>query len=63
MPDGNGVVVTQAEASVTVDDILTWMPNSDHDQFIGKTFTYGSGQTPGVYSGHADSVGNSALRK
>jgi hypothetical protein len=57
IPDGGGVIATQVEAGVTVGETDTWMPDPNNAAFSGKTFTFGSGQTPGIYSGHATSVG------
>lgn len=52
LPDGNGIKVAQIEAGVDA-----WMPDPSSDQFAGKEIIDKSGITPGLYSGHATSVG------
>lgn len=53
LPDGSGVPVTQTEALSGG----SWMPDPTDPQFSGKTMTYHTGETPGIYSQHATSVG------
>ncbi len=54
VPDGSGVLVTQAEA-LSGD---AYMPNVADAQFTGKTITDQSGTNPpGSSSGHATAVG------
>jgi len=53
LPDGSGVTVTQVEA-ISGD---SWMPDYTDLQFSGKTMNYHTGETPGIYSAHATSVG------
>jgi len=52
LPDGNGIEVAQIEAGVDA-----WMPDPSSDQFTEKEIIDKSGITPGLYSGHATSVG------
>ena len=57
LEDGTGVPVGHVEAAVSVNGTLAWLPDPTVGEFSGKTFTDVSGATPGVYSGHATSVG------
>lgn len=57
LPDGSGVAVSLVEAAVQSGDDLAWMPNTADGEFTGKTITDITGAVPGVYSGHATSVG------
>jgi len=56
-PDGAGVPVSLIEAAVQSGEDLAWMPNTTDSEFSGKTITDITGAVPGVYSGHATSVG------
>ncbi len=56
-PDGDGVPVSLIEAAVQSGEDLAWMPNTTDGEFVGKTITDITGAVPGVYSGHATSVG------
>ena len=53
-PTGNHIVVAQVEA----DDGGNYGPDTDHEDFVGKTFYFASGST-GI-SGHATNVGRRA---
>ncbi len=57
VPDGTGVVVTQVEGSALVNGQSAWMPELTNGEFVGKTITNESNASPGLYSGHATSVG------
>ena len=57
IPDGNGVPVSQSEASIRVGNDTAWILDPGNAEFSGKTVTDISGAVPGVYSGHATSVG------
>ncbi len=57
MPDGAGIPVSQVEAVMQVGTNQAWMPDPNHAQFAGKTITDISGAVPGVFSGHANAVG------
>lgn len=56
-PDGTGVPVTQVEASQIVNGNPAWMPDPANPEFAGKTIIDKSGATPGLYSNHANGVG------
>ncbi len=57
MPDGAGIPVSQVEAVILVGTNQAWMPDPNNAQFGGKTITDVSGAVPGVFSGHANGVG------
>ncbi|MEY4484276.1 MAG: hypothetical protein RL693_1728 [Verrucomicrobiota bacterium] len=63
LPTGAGITVLQSEANTGTVDNVSYMPQTSATtpfagtgNYSGKTFTIDS--TPGVYSGHADSVGS-----
>ncbi len=57
VPTGSGVVVTQVEASQTINGQAAWMPNILDPEFLGKTIINESNAPPGLYSSHATGVG------
>jgi len=57
IPDGTGVPVSEVEAAVLVGDDSAWMPNAGDPEFNDATITDISGAIPGIFSGHATSVG------
>lgn len=56
-PTGSGVPAVQVEANSIVGSDSTAMPDPGHPDFTGKAITDSSGSPPGVYSGHATTVG------
>ncbi len=56
-PQGTGVAVSQIEGAVLVGSYQTWMVDLTNSEFTGKSLVDESGGVPGVYSGHATSVG------
>jgi hypothetical protein len=60
MPDGNGVLVTQAEAEAKTGDppVIVYLPNVNDAQFTGKTIRDVTGTNPVTeFSGHATGAG------
>ena len=58
LPDGDGVPVTQAEASTSgIGNLPVYLPDVNDAAFSGKTITDMSAASTGTYSGHATGVG------
>lgn len=57
MPDGTGVIVTQVEGTQDVNGRNAWLPDGGNAEFAGKSIRNASRSGPGLYSGHATTVG------
>jgi len=57
LPDGSGVVVSQAEASALVNGVQAWMPDPNNTEFTTKSIFNYSNAPAGIFSGHATGVG------